>query len=94
MDPLEENAKAAMRILGFNKDMTRCHGYLVTDLQAIFSKYCNKEDWRFHFDAITTSRAEKDMLVEAIKFMLADDPTVTRLAANRWKISTRGYQAW
>lgn len=94
MDPIEEQNRKMMQVLGFNDDMTRCHGYLVTDLHAIFNKYCNKEDWRSHFDAIVTSRAEKDKLMEAIRFMLADDPTVTRISANKWKISTRGYQAW
>jgi hypothetical protein len=91
---IEEKNLKMMRKLGFSDNMKRCDGYLVEDLHAIFNKYCNKEEWKYPFEAVITSKKEKDMLMRAIIFMFGDKPTAKRIGKSVWVITTRGYQAW
>lgn len=81
--------------LGISPDGKRYKGYGIdTQLTDVFNKYRNKEDWKFPFEAVVKSRKEKDILMHAIVFFLADKPYVRRIGKSMWHVKTKGYQAW
>jgi len=75
----------------------------VKELHAVFNKYHGLNGNRGGFTSFVADEAEKDLLVESIVFMYADQPEVTEhegldatteKVIKGWIVKSHGYQAW
>ena len=75
----------------------------VKSLHKVFNKYHGLNGNRDGFTCFVADKDEKDLLVESIVFMYADQPEVTEhfgmnpeteKTVHGWIVKSHGYQAW
>lgn len=86
-----------------NEDLSLSFGYTVEELASVFDKYryalgtlvLSKSDtWKSPCIMVHVTEEDKAKLIAAIKFYLADEPTIYPRRDGYYDIETKGYQAW